>query len=170
MGKMNKKNLNVPREVLVEPVGRGTPGAYVAPVASRVYTQEELVTFGDLEERSERKIGNSRDKSNGEVNVNSVSADGKELSLQASASSASRYCVLKVLNTSRQHLETGKHVKLGTAEAFLRCASRVTGFDSRKLEAGETSSGSVNFIRGNNSSELAQVRAELERRLAHLTI
>jgi len=28
----------------------------------------------------------------------------------------------------------------------------------------------VNFIRGNNSSELAQVRAELERRLAHLTI
>jgi hypothetical protein len=65
-------------------------------------------------------------------------------------------------------LETGKHVKLGTAEAILRRVLRVTGFESRKLEAGETSAGIVNLIRGNNSTELAEVRADLERRLAHL--
>jgi hypothetical protein len=100
VGKMRgTSNSDVPREVLVEPVGIGTPGAYVARVASRVYTQE-LDTLGDLEERSERKTGTRRDKYNGEVNVNNVSIDGKELSLQARISNAARYCVLKVLNTS----------------------------------------------------------------------
>ena len=46
MWKMRGRNdlgLYVLRDVLVEPVGLGTPGAYVARVASRVYTQEELV-------------------------------------------------------------------------------------------------------------------------------
>jgi hypothetical protein len=164
VGKMRgTSNSDVPREVLVEPVGIGKPGAYVARVASRVYTQEELVTLGDLEGRSERKTCTRREKYNGEVNANDVSIDGKELSLQASASNAARYYALKVLNTSRQHLEIGKHVKLGTAEAILRCAPRVTEFDWRNLEAG-----SVNLIRRNDSAELAEVRAELERRLAHL--
>jgi hypothetical protein len=89
------------------------------------------------------------------------------MSLQTSAGKAARYCVLKVLNTSRQHLEIGKYVKLGTADN-LRCAPSVSGFASRNLGAGETSAGSANLIRGNNSAELAEVRAELERRLAHL--
>ena len=118
-------------------------------VGSRVYIQEELDTLGDLEERSERKAGTSGDKYEGEVNTNYVSRDGKELSLQASTSNAARYCVLKILNTSR-HLEIGKHEKLGTAEAILQRAPRVTGFDFRNLEAGETSTCSVNLIRGNN--------------------
>ena len=42
------------------------------------------------------------------------------MSLQASAGNAARYCVLEVLNTSRQHLKIGKHLKLGTAEDILR--------------------------------------------------
>jgi len=63
---------------------------------------------------------------------------------------------------------TGKHVKLGTAEAILQCAHRMTGFDSRNLEAGETSAGCVNSIRGNNSNDLPAVRTEVERSLAHL--
>jgi hypothetical protein len=111
--------------------------------------------LGELEERLERKTGTSRDNDEAEVNANNVSSSGKELSLQASASNAARFCVLKILNTSRQHLEIGKHVKLGTAEAILRCAPKVTGFDSRNLEAGETSACSVNLIRGNNFVELA---------------
>jgi len=163
-----RSNLDVPREVLVEPVRIGTPGAYIARFASRVYTQEELDTLGDLEERSERKTGTSRDKCEGKINADEVSRDGKELSLQVSASKAARYYILKILNTSRQHLEIGKHVKLGTTEPILRCAPRVTGFDSRNLDAGETSAGCMNLIRENNSTELAEVRAELERRLAHL--
>ena len=169
VGKMRgRNNLDVPQEVLVEPVGIGTPGVYVARVASCVYTQEELDTLGDLKERSERKTGTSRDKGEGEVNADEVSRDGKEMLLQANASNATRYCILKVLNTSRQHLEIGKHVKLGTVEAILRCAPRVTWFGSQNSEAGETSAGSVNLIRGNNSAELAEVRAELEQRIAHL--
>ena len=60
MGKMRgKDSLDVPQEVLIEPVGVGTPGAYVARVASRVYTREEIDTLGDLEERWERKAGTS---------------------------------------------------------------------------------------------------------------
>ena len=90
------------------------------------------------------------------------------MSLQASKSNAARYCVLKVLETSRQHVEIGKHVKLGMAEAILQRAPRVTRFDSQHLEAGGTSAGCVSSIRGNNSTELAEVRAELERRLADL--
>jgi hypothetical protein len=39
--------------------------------------------------------------------------------LQKSASNTAMYCVLRGLNTSRQHLEVVKHVKLGTAEAVL---------------------------------------------------
>jgi hypothetical protein len=127
VGKMRKKgNLGVPWEVLVEPVGLGTPGAYVARVASRIYTQREIGTLGDLGERSDKKTRSSRDKSDGELNVNSVSADGRELSLHASAGNAARYCVLKILNTSQQHLEIRKNVQLGTAEALLQCTPRVT--------------------------------------------
>ena len=59
-------------------------------------------------------------------------------------------------------------MKLGTAEALLQRAPKVTGFDSQNIEAGETSACRVNFIRGNNSAELAEVQAELERSLAHL--
>jgi len=155
VGKMRKTgDLDVPREVLVEPVGLGTPGAYVARVPSRVYAQEELGTLSDLGEWSDRRTSSSRDKSKGELKVNSVSADGKGLSLQASAGNTTRYCVLKILNTSRQHFEVGKNVKLGTTETILRCAPRVTGFDSRKLEAEGTSTSIVNVIRGHNSSEL----------------
>jgi len=90
------------------------------------------------------------------------------LSLQTSKSNAARYCVLKIHNTSRQHVEIGRNVKLGTAEAILQCTPRVTGFDVRNLEAGGTSAGRVNSIRRNNTTELCEVRTELERRLAHL--
>jgi len=133
VGKMRGRcSLAIPREVLVEPAGIGMPGAYMARVASQVYTREEIDGLCDLEERSEGKSGTSGDRSE-EVNANGVSRVGKELSLQASKSNAARYCVLKILNTSRQHVEIGKHVKLGTAEAILQRAPRVTGFNSRHL-------------------------------------
>jgi len=131
-----KDNLDVPREVLVEPVGMGTPGAYVARVASGVYTREELDALGDLEGRSERNPGSSRDNDGVKVYANDIGEYGKELSLQASASNALRFCVFKILNTSRQHVEIGKNVKLGPAEALLQRAPKVTGFESRNLEAG----------------------------------
>ena len=162
-------SLAISREVLVEPAGIGMPGAYVARVASRVYTREEVDGLSDLGERWERKSGTSGDESE-EAYANGVSRVGKGLSLQASKSNAARYCVLKILNTSQRHVGIGKHVKLGTAEAILQCAPRVTGFDSRHLETGGTSEGCVNSIRENNSTELAEVRAELEWRLAHLVV
>jgi hypothetical protein len=56
------------------------------------------------------------------VNADEVSRGNKVMSLQKSAIIAAMYCVLKGLNTSRQHLEVVKHVKLGTAEAILPCA------------------------------------------------
>jgi len=95
-----RNNLDVPQGVLVKPKGIGMPGAHTARVGSRVYTQEELDTLGNLEERSEGKIGTSRHKGEGEVNADEVSRDGKEMLLQANASNTARYCVLKVLNKS----------------------------------------------------------------------
>jgi hypothetical protein len=163
-----KDNLDVPREVLVETVGIGTPEAYVARVANGLYTREELDAVGDLERRSERKSGSSRDNDDVEAYANDIRRYGKELSLQASASNAVRFCVLKILNTSRQRVEIGKNVKLGTAEALLQRAPKLTGFDSQNLEAGETSACRVNYIRGNNSADMAEVQTELERRLAQL--
>jgi len=47
---------------------------------------------------------------------------------------------------------------------------RVTRFDFRNLEAGGTSACHVNSIRRNNTTELGEVRTELERRLAHLVV
>jgi len=44
-------SLAIPREVVVEPAGIGTPGAYVAQVASRVYTREEIDGLSDLGKR-----------------------------------------------------------------------------------------------------------------------
>jgi len=115
IGKMRGRGIHeVPREVLVDPIGIGTPGAYVARVASPVYTREEMGGLSDIEETSESKSGTCGVKSV-EVNANGVSSVGKELSLQASKSNAARYGVLKILNNSRQHM------KLGTAEAILQC-------------------------------------------------
>jgi hypothetical protein len=43
IGKIAKNNgVDLPREVLIEPLELGTPGAYIARVASRVLTSEEL--------------------------------------------------------------------------------------------------------------------------------
>jgi hypothetical protein len=67
---------------------------------------------------------------NGVVNADKVSGGSKVMSLEKSASNAAMYCVLKGLNTSCQHLEVVKHVKLGTAEAILPCAPKMKGFDS----------------------------------------
>jgi hypothetical protein len=47
------------------------------------------------------------------VNADEVNRGSKVMSLQNSASNAAMYCVLKGLNTSHQHLEVVKHVKLG---------------------------------------------------------
>jgi len=102
----------------------------VAPVAKGVYTREELDAISDLEGRSQWNSGSSRDNDDVEACANDSRRYGKEVSLQASASNAVRFCVLKTLNTSRQHVEIGKNVKLGTAEALLQPATKVTGFDS----------------------------------------
>ena len=61
-------------------------------------------------------------------------------------------------------------MKLGTAEGILQCVPRVTRFDSQYVEAGGTSASCVNSIVVNNSTEMAEVRTKLERRLAHLVL
>jgi transposase InsO family protein len=164
VGKIKRGSIrDVPREVMVEPVSVGTPGAYVARVVSQVYTRSELDELKGLEVRPNRKHGTSC------VKVVGYCQKGTGLSLQDSQSNAARYCVLKVLNTSRRHLEVGKHVRLGTAEAILPCAPRGVGFDTRHSGADGTSAGRVHVVRGHNSAELRVVRTELERKLAHLS-
>jgi len=104
----------------------------------------------------------------GVVNADEVSRGSKVMSLQKSASNTAMYCVLKGLNTNRQHLEIVKHVKLGSAEAILPCAPKMKRFNSQNLGAVDISVCIVNLIRGNNSDVLVEVQAELEWRFAHL--
>lgn len=104
---------------------------------------------------------------NGVVIANEISRGSKVMSLQKSASSTAMYRVLKGLNTSRQHMEVVKHVKLDTVEAFLPCAPKMKRFDSQNLGARDISACSVNMIRGNNSDS-AEVQAELAWRCADL--
>ena len=97
-------SLAISQEVFVEPEGIGTPGAYVARFASRVYNGEELDGLSDPGERSERKSGTSGNESE-EVNGNGVSRVGKGLSLQTSKSNAARYCVLKIIKIPADGME-----------------------------------------------------------------
>lgn len=161
---MRRSSSYIPREVFVEPAAIGTTGAYVAPGASRVYTRERR--FKLPRGKGRIQSGSCGVKSE-EVNGNGVSMVVKELSLQVNKSNAAAYCVMKIVNT-RLHVEFDKHVKLGTAETILQCVPTLTWFDARKPEAGEASAGCVNSIRGNNYTELAAVRTELERKLAYL--
>jgi hypothetical protein len=70
VGKMrDRSSMDAPQEVLVEPVSIGMPGAYVARVVSRVYTQQELDGSEDLEERSDRETSTSGDKCDSGVNA-----------------------------------------------------------------------------------------------------
>ena len=49
VGKLRGRSiLEVLREIWVEPIGIGTPGAYVARVVSRVYTREEIDGLSNL--------------------------------------------------------------------------------------------------------------------------
>jgi hypothetical protein len=83
VGKIRRTgNFDGPREVLVDPVGLGTPGACVARMASRDYDQGELGTLSGLGVSSERRTRSSGDKPDGELKVNSVSTGGKRSSLQ----------------------------------------------------------------------------------------
>jgi hypothetical protein len=66
---VNKNKLEIPREIIVEPIGLGTPGAYVARVASRVYTQEEVYQLQGLKERPLVKSGTSENLNREELNI-----------------------------------------------------------------------------------------------------
>jgi hypothetical protein len=66
----------------------------------------------DPGERSENQTGTSAEKVNEEFDAEEISGGGRVMSLQNNVSNATRYCVLKVLNTSRQHLEIRKHVRI----------------------------------------------------------
>jgi hypothetical protein len=119
-GKIEKSNgVDLPQEVLIEPLGLGTPGAYVARVASRDFTPGELEELRSLDGGylggSDRKSGTSG---------NSERADR---GMTVRKGNGARYCVLKVLNTGGQYLELRK------IYAWDR-PSRLEGFRPRKQE------------------------------------
>jgi hypothetical protein len=101
IGKIQKSNgVELSREVLIEPLGLGTVGAYVARLASRAFTPGELEGLRSLDGGyaggNDRKSGTS---------ANSERVD-RVMTVQKD--NGARYCVLKVLNTCGQYLELGK--------------------------------------------------------------
>jgi hypothetical protein len=101
IGKIEKGNgVDLPHEVLIEPLGLRMPGAYVARVASRVFTPEELEGLRSLDGgylgRNDKKSGTSGNSERDDSVMNVRKDNG------------ARYCVLKVLNARGQYLELGK--------------------------------------------------------------
>jgi hypothetical protein len=115
--------VKLPREILVEPLGLGTPGAYVARVASRVLTSGELEKLKGLEDGC---LGGNNRKSG-----TSKRDDGFSEDMAACEGDTAKYCVLKVLNTRRQYLELGKHIHLGQAEPLRWAPPVEAAFDLR---------------------------------------
>jgi hypothetical protein len=158
IGKIEKPNgVDLPREVLIEPLGLGTPGAYVARVASRVLTSEELE---ELKDREKGCLGRE--------NRNSGTREQVDSDHRARGNSA-RYCVLKVLNTRGQSLEVGKNVPLGQAEPLRWIPPVDTGVDLRNPGATGTPDLQISSLSGRNPRELIEKRKQLEGKLEHLS-
>jgi transposase InsO family protein len=155
------KGVELPQEVLIEPLGLGTPGAYVARVASRVLTPGELEELRSLD--GGYRGGNKRKYGTGE---NSKRIDRV---MTVRKGTGARYCVLKVLNTRGQYLELGKNIRLGQAEPLIGVAPEQAGVDFRcsgkKLKGGPR----ISSVSTRNAQELREVRQKLEQKLVHLS-
>jgi hypothetical protein len=131
IGKIIKmKNVGIPQEILFEPIELGTPGAYVASVASNVYSRAELDgLWGKGQKHPELSpVYTTTEESQRAEGIMSIRED---------SSDTTRYCLLKVLNTRGQLLELGKHIRLGVAEHLLLNDARnpevVSGDTDKKL-------------------------------------
>jgi hypothetical protein len=108
IGKIESRlGTDVSGEVLVEPRGLPTPGAFGARVLSRVLNPMEL---RELRSHEVDGSGTQEDESTREKRAE----DGRN----SRQMSGARYCVLKVLNTRGQFLELGKNILIGIAEPF----------------------------------------------------
>jgi hypothetical protein len=162
IGKIEKYNgVDLPREVLIEPLGLGTPGAYVARVASRVLTSEELERLKGLEEGC---LG----QENGEKGTHEQVESDNGVRAARQGNSA-RYCLLKVLNTRGQYLEVGKNVPLGQAEPLRWSPPVDAGSDLRNPGMTGMADLRISSLSGRNSRELIEKREQLEMKLEHLS-
>jgi hypothetical protein len=161
-GKIEKYNgVDLQKEVLVEPLGLGTPGMYVARIASRDLTSEELKKLKGLDECCL-----------GEENTNTGTSGRVESSNRVMGDrqgNSAMYCVLKVLNTRGQHLEVGKNVPLGQAEPLRWASSAVARVDLCNPGLTGTADRRISALGGKSSQELTDKRAQLEMKLEHLS-
>jgi hypothetical protein len=161
-GRIEKSDgVELPREMLVEPLGLGTPGAYVARVASRTFTPGELEELRSLDEGylggSNRETGTSG---------NSERAD-KVMTVRKG--NGARYCVLKVLNTRGQYLELGKKYTLWNAEPLRRIPPEQAGVDFRYPGRKEAADLRVSSVSTRDAQELREVREKLEQKFNHFS-
>jgi hypothetical protein len=94
----DKRELNFPSEVLIEPCEIGISGIYVARSLSKVFTREELIA-----QRESEIMGTSPSNvliSNENMNNNNNIG----------------YCYTKLLNTSKEHVSIGKNELIGFVE------------------------------------------------------
>jgi hypothetical protein len=110
---------DLPGEVLIEPLGLGTPGAYMARVASLGLTSEEL---SELKGQKEGCL--NRDKA--EIGTYEQCKEVNRV-INGQQDDNARYCILKVLNTRGQHLEQGTNIPLGQAEPLRWTPPKGTG-------------------------------------------
>jgi hypothetical protein len=148
---------DLPGEVLIEPLELGTPGAYVARVASRVLTSQEL---SELKEQREECQNNDQ----GEIDTYEL--DRVKTGHQ---DDKTRYCILKILNTRGQHLELGKNVPLGQAEPLSCTPPKGAGIDFRSTGLRDMAAHRISSLTGRKSRGLREKRNQLEGKLEHLS-
>jgi hypothetical protein len=181
IGKIEKYyGVNLPGEVLVEPLGLGTPGAYVARVVSRVLTSEELSKLKGREEeclggfKSEElsKLKGREEECLGERNRKSGTSDKAKRDdrvMTARRGNEARYCVLKVLNTRGQYFELGRNALLGQAEPLRDTPPVSAGIDFRNPRTRGTGTCRISSLNGRSSRELQEKRIQIGRKLEHLS-
>jgi hypothetical protein len=151
--------VNLLGEVLIEPLGLGMLGAYMAWVASQVLMSEEL---GKLKGQKEDCLN----RANKEPGIHGQLKKVNRVMTGRQANNA-RYCILKV--TRCQYLELGKNVPLGQAEPPKWSPPKGAGSDFHSTGPRDMAAPRISSLSGRSSRELREKRHQLEGKLEHLS-
>ena len=168
-------NVELPQEILIEPVPVNNPGVYVARAVSEIYKRNglEFVAMRGLpqEEVERENIGSVVAVT---TSLEEVQA-GTQRAQRDKEKSDPRYCLIEVINTSVDTIEIGKNVKLGDGESLEPVTGLVTerhGYvHTMKVsrDNGTDVSESTQNKRTGRKSSRIQMSKDIESKISHLS-
>jgi hypothetical protein len=101
-----KKGMHFPEEVIIEPQETGISGIYVARVLSKTFTATEIETSREI------KVAGANLKITGSNHSRVMVVNQENPNIENNV----WYCHVKMLNSSKEPVQLGKNVIIGTAE------------------------------------------------------